>query len=62
MMVVSTTMKQIAIRRFVLAMNTPFSIQEILHAHRPRIKEIHKPSGVERLASYNGTDLGWKGL
>jgi hypothetical protein len=58
----SAATKEIAIRRFVLVMNTPVSIHEILHAHRARIKEIHKPSEMERLDSYNGTGLGWKGL
>jgi hypothetical protein len=62
MMAVTTAKKEIASRRFVLVINTPVSIHEILHAHRARIKEIHNASEMERLDSYNGTGLGWKGL
>jgi aryl-alcohol dehydrogenase-like predicted oxidoreductase len=39
-----------------------FSSGNSVHARRPRVKEIHQGSDVERLASYNGTGLGWKGL
>jgi hypothetical protein len=43
-------------------MDTPASGLEILHTYRDAVKEIHNVSDRQKLDSYNGSGLGWKGF